>query len=323
MTKSIKEKNRQQKIREYISLGLPIDEDMLKIKYKFNFIYNESVLPEEKKYPFKSSMADKKTNSSKIKKEHIKHHSKIISNNNINKQIYKLLSNYFSLTKKHEFKVELVYSFLKTTNEKTNKISEYIYISFYVYEKKQLIGNINMFIDDRVYSEYKYIANGQNDDLDRAVLFLNLLTIEIPCVDFVRDYKIRFNYRNPYLNSTKTKIYEPKNIKKIDCTDKNISIISMMKNLLLDPFYKKLTTQFDFFLLNFYLSQFEITWKLIILGPYENDCRTDLIPISFFNQLGFLKVMLDYAYPNIGLDETDYTEENLENIKNLILLNDY
>ena len=158
MTKSIKEKNRQQKIREYISLGLPIDEDMLKIKYKFNFIYNESVLPEEKKYPFKSSMADKKTNSSKIKKEHIKHHSKIISNNNINKQIYKLLSNYFSLTKKHEFKVELVYSFLKTTNEKTNKISEYIYISFYVYEKKQLIGNINMFIDDRVYSEYKYIA---------------------------------------------------------------------------------------------------------------------------------------------------------------------
>lgn len=321
MTKSIKEKNRQQKIREYLSFGLPIDEDILKIKYKFNFIYIESVLPEGKKYPFKSSMTNKKINSSKIKKKHIKTLYKIISNNNINKQIYELLCNYLSLTKKHEFKVELVYSLLKITNKKTNEISEYIHILFYVYENKHFIGVIKMFMDGCENSEYTYILNDQNEYLDNANLALSLLTIEQPSIDFIRSYKIGHNYKKPYIDSAKTIIYEPENIKRIDIS--NSSIILMMKNILLDPFYRKLTTQFDYFHLEFYLSKDGINWKLIILGPYENDCRTDFIPISSFNQLGFLKVMIDYAYPTIGLDETDYIEENLENIKNLILLNDY
>lgn len=321
MTKSIKEKNRQQKIKEYISSGLPIDEDMLKIKYKFNFIYTESFLPEEKKYPFKSIMTNKKINSSKIKKEHIKNYCKIISNNNINKQIYELLCRYLSLTKKHEFNVELVYIFVKITNEKTNEISEYIYISFNVYEKKHFIGRIKMFMDGHESSEYPYILNHQNEYLDNANLALSLLKIDQPSIDFIRNYEIKDNYRKPYIDSAKTIIYEPENIKRIDIS--NSSIILMMKNILLDPFYRKLTTQFEYFHLEFYLSKDGINWKLIILGPYENDCRTDFIPISSFNQLGFLKVMIDYAYPTIGLDETDYIEENLENIKNFILLNDY
>lgn len=300
MTKSIKEKTRLINIKKYINNEINFSNDL--IKYRLNFHISNI-----KKSGWAKIFADS-DNSPNIKKKE--------------KRRWKLLFKEIVYTKEFKLKIEqILYSIAKTV--KTFDFS--VKISY-------IVGEMNLNTNIQIHNECGYLGSIYFNEIRRN---LNISgspnvnqNIKSSLAELYKKADMFFmysEYRTSYFSSYTEKVinedieqfYKPNNI----FTLNNMGLITA--NIVNDECIKKIFE--DVFLMRYITNGDGFKWYLLFNSKTNrlDKIRSEYYDIDDLNFLNIIKCIRQNGYLLFDIDIEDLIEENIEEIKNLILLNYY
>lgn len=311
MTKSIKEKARLSSIQNVLNTDGDVTADMLKVKFKFKFSYYE--LSTVKNYSRIGKMV--KLESSKNRKMHHQNFNKIILAD-LKHECYKLLIESAKVLKIFDYNIVINYTYHMHAD--SPKKEGYISFDINIYHENKFIGKI---------------VTPTNDCF--ATTVLESISTKDICDSFLKlknDFlglQIELSFGN-WLNN---KFFL-----------KRIKNLHMMKKVIPFAYHKKFKSQYGKIPYNIYSMLLEKSMKsfmnnctlfkiLLLIDRaeikiiFEYKHKSSVIEHSFNNPLDFnsLSVLNVLRVNNsLGFDiEDEITEENVEEVKNLLFLYNY
>ena len=312
MTKSIKEKTRLSSIQNVLNTDGDVTADMLKVNFKFKFSYYEISSGKNS-----SGIGEvKKTESSKTRKMHHQNFNKTILED-LKHDCYKLLIGAAKVLKIFDYNIVINYTYHMHSD--TPKKEGYMSFDINIYHENKFIGQI---------------VTPKNNCFATAVLE-SMSTKDI-CDSFSKlknDFlglQIELSFRN-WLNN---KFFL-----------KRIKNLSMMKKVIPFAYHKKCKSQYGKIPYNIYSVLLEKSMKAFmnnctlfkillfidkaeikIIFEYKHN-KSSVVEHSFNNPLNFTSLsVLNVLRVNNSLCfdiENEITEENVEEVKNLLFLYNY
>ena len=311
MTKSIKEKTRLSSIQNVLNTDGDVTADMLKINFKFKFSYYEISSGKNNSGIGKVT----KTESSKTRKMHHQNFNKTILED-LKHDCYRLLIGAAKALKIFDYNIVINYTYHMHAD--TPKKEGYMSFDISIYHENKFIGKIitptNYFFATTVLESIS-----TKDICDSFLKFKN---------DFL-GLQIELSFGN-WLNN---KFFL-----------KRIKNLSMMKKVIPFAYHKKFKSQYGKIPYNIYSMLLEKSMKsfmnnctlfkiLLLIDRaeikiiFEYKHKSSVIEHSFNNPLDFnsLSVLNVLRVNNsLGFDiEDEITEENVEEVKNLLFLYNY
>lgn len=312
MTKSIKEKSRLSSIRNVLNTNGDVTADMLKVNFKFKFSYYELSSGKNS-----SGIGEvKKTESSKTRKMHHQNFNKTILED-LKHDCYKLLIGTAKVLKIFDYDIVINYTYHMHAD--TPKKEGYMSFDINIHHENKFIGKI-------VTPQNYCFVTTVLDSISRKDICDSFSKIKN---DFL-GLQIDLSFGN-WLNN---KFFL-----------KRIKNLNMMKTIIPFAYHKKFKSQYEKIPYNIYSLLFEKSMKafmnncklfkiLLFIDKAEIkiifECehnKSSVIEHSFNNPLDFnsLSVLNVLRVNNsLGFDvEDEITEENVEEVKNLLFLYNY
>lgn len=312
MTKSIKEKTRLSNIEGALNTDANITVDMLKVNFKFNFLYYQ--LSSDRNHAGRGKVT--KVKSSKTRKTHHQLFNKIILEK-IRQECYKLLLDSAKTLKTFDYNIVVNYTY-QNYEKKEKREEGYIIFDISVFNKSRFIGKVVM----PKHNFFTVILDkSPKKDIENSLtVFKNSF----------KELKIDLSLGS-WLSS--------------QVLLKEINSLSMMKKIIPFAYHKKNKPEYGKIPVNLYnilneksiklfmnnCSLFKILFffnktKINVVFEYKHK-KSKFVEHTFNNALEFdtLSVLNVLRINNsLGFDMEDkITEENVEEVKNLLFLYNY
>lgn len=312
MTKSIKEKTRLSNIKDALNTDANITVDMLKVNFKFNFLNYQ--LSSDRNHAGRGKV--KKVKSSKTHKTHHQLFNKIILEK-IRQECYELLLDSAKTLKTFDYNIVVNYTY-QSYDKKEKREEGYINFDISVFNKSGFIGQVVM----PKCNFFSVVLDAlSKKDIENALLDCKITFTELKIV-------LSFGY---WLSS--------------QVLLRKINNLSMMKKIIPFAYHKKHKPEYGKIPINLYniLNEKSINsfmnncvlfkflffvGKTKINAAFEYQYKkTKIVEHTFNNALEVdtLSVLNVLRVNNsLGFDmEDEITEENVEEVKNLLFLYNY
>lgn len=314
MTRSIKNKENQKKINHFRTSGEYPSENIVDIKYQLTLKSSKYYYYIDKHSNYTKKFFGEKSSFNKSTKAHRYVYSSIVNNHNFQSEIYKIIINCSKQLGIFDFKVKIlceVSHFLEAKESETD-----FKISMKLYSNKKFVGiikiNNSSVLNVESLSSHE-LNNAISSRLSKASLSLEFLYFGID--DYIQYQDISKNKTSYRKLNSKLKI-----LKKADDFIKT-SVVSNLYSIFNNQFLHRYVEYWQLFYICFILHDDKIKCDLF-LGKTTNFCKK-VILASEFNEFTLLKELIISNIFGVEIEEKDITIENLEEIKNLILLKNY
>lgn len=314
MTRSIKNKETQKKLNNFLTSGEYPSENMIDIKNQLTLEASKYYYYIDKHSNYNKKFFGEKSCFKKSTKAHRYVYSSIVNNPNFRSEIEKITTSCSKQLGIFNFKVKIlceISHFLEVKAKETD-----FKISMKLYSNKKFIGIIKI-NNSSVLNVESLSANELNDAISNR---LSKASLSLEFLSFGIDDYIQYQDINKNKTSYRKLNSKLKCLKKADSFNKT-SIVSNLHGIFSNEFLHGFVEYWQLFYICFILHDDKIKCDLF-LGKTTNFCKK-VILASEFNEFTLLKELIISNIFGVDIEEKDITIENLEEIKNLILLQNY